>query len=103
MGVKPEQESLIPRKLTRPRSGSAARKVLDVIDAAGDYGATDWEIHKATALQLFTVASRRLELMKEGWIEDAGWRTTDGVIASVWVLSRDGMWALTKDGARAQA
>lgn len=71
-----------------PRSGTQRAAVLAAI-AAGANGATDWEVSQTIGLMPPRVATRRLELVEQGWISDSGLRrpTPSGVEAIVWKLT----------------
>jgi hypothetical protein len=75
-----------------PNSGTARRRVLDHIAAAGDAGATDEEISLALSMRLYTAAPRRNELLNDGWIRDSGRtrQTTTGTRAVVWIMTASG-------------
>jgi len=73
-----------------PRTGTWRRRVLDAI--ALSEGLTDWEIHNRVGGLLYTVAPRRNELLRDGWIRDSGERrrTNSTNRAIVWVLTDQG-------------
>jgi hypothetical protein len=75
-----------------PRAGTWRRRVLEAIAAAGADGRTDWELHGELGGNLYTVAPRRVELERDGWIADAGERrtTNNGRRAIVWRLTPAG-------------
>jgi hypothetical protein len=75
-----------------PRTGTARRRVLDHIAAAGEHGSTDEEASLALQMRLYTAAPRRKELVDDGWVEDSGKRrpTATGTDAAVWVLTEQG-------------
>ena len=76
-------------ELVAPRSGTWRWRVLLAVARAGASGRTDWELHSELGGLLYTVAPRRHELARDGWIVDSGERrrTPSGVDAVVWVLS----------------
>jgi len=80
-------------ELVAPRSGTWRWRVLLAVARAGASGRTDWELHTELGGLLYTVAPRRHELARDGWIEDSGKRrrTPSGTEAVVWVLSPAGL------------
>jgi hypothetical protein len=80
-------------ELVAPKSGTQRAAVLDALRAAGDRGATDHELWRATeqkCVRPHVAGTRREELIADGWpITDSGKRrTTDtGRPAIVWVLT----------------
>jgi hypothetical protein len=79
-------------ELAAPRSGTWRWRVLLAVARAGASGRTDWELHGELGGLLYTVAPRRHELARDGWIEDSGQRrrTPSGTEAVVWRLSEAG-------------
>lgn len=75
-----------------PRTGTARRRVLDHIAGTREHGATDEETSLALRMRLYTAAPRRLELVRDGWVEDSGRRraTDTGASAVVWILTDEG-------------
>lgn len=78
-------------ELVLPRAGILRRKALDAI-AGSNGGMTDAELAAATETYLYTIAPRRSELLRSGWVRDSGrTRTSDhGRDAIVWELSDAG-------------
>jgi hypothetical protein len=76
----------------QPRTGTARRRVLDLIASRGETGATDEEVSIALRMRLYTAAPRRTELVRGGWVMDSGKRrrTTTGSRAAVWMLTDAG-------------
>jgi len=83
-------------ELVAPRSGTWRWRVLLAVARAGASGRTDWELHTELGGLLYTVAPRRHELARDGWIEDSGERrrTPSGTEAVVWVMTGMGWEAL---------
>jgi len=83
-------------ELVAPRSGSWRWRVLLAVARSGASGLTDWELHSELGGLLYTVAPRRHELARDGWIEDSGKRrrTPSGTEAVVWVMTGMGWEAL---------
>ena len=75
--------------LITPRAGTLRERALVAIHGAGEDGLTDHELARKTGVYLYSIAPRRSELVKLGWVEDSGERrlTPGGVHAVVWVLS----------------
>lgn len=79
--------------LAAPKSGTQRAAVLEALRAAGERGATDHELWRATeqkCVRPHVAGTRREELIADGWpIRDSGKRrTTDtGRPAIVWVLT----------------
>ena len=75
-----------------PRSGTNRMRALAALALAGVDGLTDHELADATSIYLYSVAPRRVELVKGGWVVDSGRRreTPNGSPAVVWVLSPAG-------------
>lgn len=84
----PDTELEAARQI-EPRAGTWRRKVLDAIRQSGPLGLTDWELHTALGGNLYTIAPRRNELLRDGWIKDSGSRrsTNNGKRAIVWVMA----------------
>jgi hypothetical protein len=78
-----------------PHTGTARRRVLDMISGRGGHGATDEEIQRDLELNPSTQRPRRVELVEGNWIEDSGRRrlTLSGRSAVVWVLTEQGQGA----------
>lgn len=74
-----------------PKAGTKRRQVLDGIECAGDYGATDEELQSALRMSGNTERPRRVELMDAHLIKDSGRRrqTLSGEQAVVWVISKE--------------
>jgi len=72
-----------------PRSGTQRARVLSAIAAAGDHGATDYELGQALDLKVWVAGTRRGELMRDGWVHATPTtRPTDsGNAATVWTLT----------------
>lgn len=87
----PETERLAAIRVY-PKTGTARRKVLDLIAERGERGATAEECSLELGLRLYTAAPRLTELKGDGWIEDSGRtrRTTAGADAAVFVLTAAG-------------
>ncbi len=75
--------------LIRPRAGTLRARALTALQAAEPYGLTDDELAEATEVYLYSIAPRRVELTKRGWVMDSGNRRTSshGRPAVVWVLT----------------
>mgnify|MGYP005855329159 CR=1 FL=1 len=88
-------------RLVAPQAGTWRSRVLEAIAAAGEVGMTDWELHERLGGALYTVAPRRAELVRMGWLADSGRRrsTNTGRSAIVWVLSAAGRAQLGLRGA----
>lgn len=84
----------------RPVAGTWRQRVLRAIADSGEEGRTDWEIHQETGGVLYTIAPRRTELARDGWIVDSGRRraTNTGTNAIVWVLTDRGREELRAGG-----
>lgn len=78
--------------LVAPKSGTQRATVLEALQAAGERGATDHELWRATeqkCVRPHVAGTRREELIADGWpILDSGQRrlTDTGRPAIVWVL-----------------
>lgn len=86
----PETER-IAAALVAPRAGSQRSRVLEALQQAGQYGATDNELHFVHKIgaRPHVPGTRREELIRDGWpIVDSGKRrpTDTGAPAIVWVL-----------------
>ena len=70
-----------------PKAGALRRQVFEYIEASGDRGATDHEIHIGCRMRRYTAAPRRRELVMGGAVVDSGRRrpTDTGSSAKVWV------------------
>lgn len=69
-------------------TGSSVRaKILRLLKAVGDYGATDEEIQVALDIPGDTQRPRRYELVKRGYVRDSGVKrkTSSGRRAVVWI------------------
>lgn len=77
---------------SRVGNGTWRRKTLDAIHAAGADGMIDYDIATRIGYIEPRVASRRGELVTDGWVEDSGMRrkTGTGSEAIVWVLTAQG-------------
>lgn len=75
-----------------PRTGTNRLRALAAIALAGRDGLTDHELAERTGIYLYSVAPRRVELMKGGWVRDSGHRreTPNGTPAVVWILTETG-------------
>lgn len=75
-------------RLIAPRAGTWRRIVLDVLARSED-GMTDWELHTSLGGNLYTIAPRRTELCRDGWLKDSGRRrvTNNQRAAIVWILT----------------
>lgn len=75
--------------LIAPKTGTWRRRVLDEIALSDGDGLSDYELHKILGGLLYTIAPRRGELLRSGWIVDSGKRrkTNSGSTAIVWTLS----------------
>ena len=81
-----------------PHRNSQRHRILEALAAAGEHGATDYELHLAAHVRLRNVAAkRRGELVDDGWVARAGSRTrptdTDSA-AQVWLITPAGRQAL---------
>ena len=84
-------------RLIAPRAGSKRDQVLHEIAAAWAVGgATDEAIALALHMSPSTERPRRVELVEQGWVIDAGFtrKTRAGVNATVWRLTQRGRDAL---------
>jgi hypothetical protein len=79
-----------------PNSGTWRRKILDFIEARGEFGVTDDELGRVFNKPASScMAPRRGELEQGGWIRDSGLRRPTSVShgadeGTVWVLSDEG-------------
>lgn len=75
--------------LITPRAGTLRERALVAIHGADEDGLTDHELAERTGIYLYSIAPRRSELVKLGWVEDSGIRrlTPGNVHAVVWILS----------------
>lgn len=75
--------------LMTPKAGTLRERALNAIASAGDAGLTDHELSETTNVYLYSIAPRRGELLRLGWVEDSGTRrlTPGGVHAIVWTLT----------------
>jgi hypothetical protein len=73
----------------RPRTGTQRARVLEFIQQADEFGATDEEIQDGLGLNPSSQRPRRQELQKAGWIVDSGGRrkTRSGASAIVWTVA----------------
>lgn len=81
-------------EMVMPRTGTQRLAVLDLIATTGDLGISDADIARRTGIYLYSAAPRRVELLRMGWIEDAG---------TVSATGRGGngtRWRLTEIGRR---
>lgn len=73
-----------------PRSGTQRANVLEALRAAGEHGATDYELWQTgIGVRPHVAGTRREELISDGWpIVDSGERrpTDTGALAIVWRL-----------------
>lgn len=76
--------------LVEPRTGTGRLRVLTILAESGPL--TDFDIARLTGMRLYTAAPRRGELLRGGWIEDAGERhpTDSGASATAWRLTERG-------------
>jgi hypothetical protein len=79
----------ITAALMTPRAGTLRERALIALHSAGDAGLTDHELSERTGVYLYSIAPRRSELVRLGWVEDSGQRriTPQKAHAVVWVLS----------------
>lgn len=79
------------------RTPSARLAVLEVLAIADRGGLTDEEIQGLSGIRPDTARARRVELVRDGWVEDSGRTrpTETGNAATVWVISGPGrmQWA----------
>lgn len=75
-----------------PRTGTNRMRALAAMALAGGDGLTDYELAEQTRIYLYSIAPRRVELLKGGWVRDSGHRreTPNGTPAVVWVLTEAG-------------
>lgn len=75
-------------QLVQPRTGTHRDTALKAIAAAPD-GLTDEELAATTGIHQPSIAPRRVELAKQGWVHDSGRTrpTRQGAEATVWVLT----------------
>ena len=79
--------------LITPRAGTLRAKALNAFMVAGDRGLTDHELSEVTGVYLYSIAPRRNELTRMGWLVDSGRRrmgSHQGHTAIVWTLSTGG-------------
>lgn len=84
-------------RLVRRNTGTWRARVFAYILAAGQDGATDYEIETSLGGRPSTTRARRIELVQEGWVVDSGKRrkTVSGAEAIVWIATPEGAreWA----------
>lgn len=85
-GTDTEQEAA---RLMTPRAGTLREEALRAFTDALDTGLTDRELARVTGRYLYSIAPRRVELTRQGWLVDSGQRrrTDRGSRAVVWKLS----------------
>lgn len=74
------------------KAGTLRYLAIHSLYEAGDMGLTDAELAEATDKYLYSIAPRRVELMKMGWVEASDLRreTDFGKQAVVWRLTAAG-------------
>lgn len=92
-----DTEYLAAQMMT-PKAGTLRERALLAIARADDRGLTDHELADATEVYLYSIAPRRTELVRMGWVEDSGDRRDSPMKrpAVVWVLTAAGRAALTE-------
>lgn len=88
----PRDTEVLAAQLVTPKAGTLRLKALAAFRTAGSAGLTDQELADVTGLYLYTVAPRRVELVRQGWLSDTGERRTTarGRAAVVWALTPAG-------------
>lgn len=76
-------------ELIRPNAETLRARVLEYIEAQGQFGATDSEIQSALVMEGNTERPRRQELQTQGLIRDSGQTraTASGRQAVVWIAT----------------
>jgi hypothetical protein len=59
-------------ELVRPRAGTLRLTALEALTEVYPNGLTDQELAQATEVYLYTIAPRRVELVRDGWVTDSG-------------------------------
>lgn len=77
-------------------TGDGQQAALDAIAAAWPDGLTDDELAARTGMDRYTIAPRRGEIARKGWVRNSGRRRSNqkGNPATVWILTDDAVRAL---------
>jgi hypothetical protein len=84
----PRDTEVLAAQLITPNAGTLRKQALDAFTQAAD-GLTDQELADVTNRYLYSIAPRRVELVRMGWIHDTGARRRSprGIAAVVWGLT----------------